>query len=126
MTATAPIVEASGLTKVFRDFWRRPRVRAVDNLAFEIRRGEIFGLLGPNGSGKSTTIKMILGLLHKTSGRLSVFGRAPDEMQIVWSGFSLSVLWFMPRLDAPWKSCSRLVTLNSKRLPPQFKKDSIT
>ncbi|MAV55462.1 MAG: ABC transporter ATP-binding protein [Phycisphaerae bacterium] len=82
MTATAPIVEASGLTKVFRDFWRRPRVRAVDNLAFEIRRGEIFGLLGPNGSGKSTTIKMILGLLHKTSGRLSVFGRAPDDVAV--------------------------------------------
>ena len=34
MTATAPIVEASGLTKVFRDFWRRPRVRAVDSIAF--------------------------------------------------------------------------------------------
>ena len=82
MTATAPIVEASGLTKVFRDFWRRPRVRAVDSIAFEIRRGEIFGLLGPNGSGKSTTIKMILGLLHKTSGRLSVFGRAPDDVAV--------------------------------------------
>ena len=77
MTATAPIVEASGLTKVFRDFWRRPRVRAVDSIAFEIRRGEIFGLLGPNGSGKSTTIKMILGLLHKTSGRLSVLVGRP-------------------------------------------------
>ena len=82
MTANAPIVEASGLTKVFRDFWRRPRVRAVDSIAFEIRRGEIFGLLGPNGSGKSTTIKMILGLLHKTSGRLSVFGRAPDDVAV--------------------------------------------
>lgn len=82
MTATAPIVEASGLTKVFRDFWRRPRVRAVDSIEFEIRRGEIFGLLGPNGSGKSTTIKMILGLLHKTSGRLSVFGRAPDDVAV--------------------------------------------
>lgn len=82
MTPTAPIVEASGLTKVFRDFWRRPRVRAVDSIAFEIRRDEIFGLLGPNGSGKSTTIKMILGLLHKTSGRLSVFGRAPDDVAV--------------------------------------------
>ena len=56
---TAPIVEVSGLTKVFRDFWRRPRVRAVDSIAFEIRR--YLRLLGPNGSGKSTTIKMILG-----------------------------------------------------------------
>ena len=73
MTATAPIVEASGLTKVFRDFWRRPRVRAVDSIAFEIRRGEIFGLLGPNGSGKSTTIKMIFGVAAQDFGSLVGF-----------------------------------------------------
>ena len=49
---------------------------------FEIHPQEIFGLLGPNGSGKSTTIKMILGLLHVTKGRLSVFGKPPNDVSI--------------------------------------------
>lgn len=76
------IVEAVGLTKVFKDFWMRTKARAVDDVDFEIRAHEIFGLLGPNGSGKSTIIKMILGLLHKTRGRLSVFGRPPTDVAI--------------------------------------------
>src|SRR5512137_2206561 len=76
-----PVVKAMGLTKIFRDFWRRARVRAVNNLDLEVHPGEIFGLLGPNGSGKSTTIKMILGLLHPTRGRVTVFGRPPDDVR---------------------------------------------
>jgi ABC-2 type transport system ATP-binding protein len=76
------IVEAVGLTKIFRDFWMRTKARAVDDVDFEIRAHEIFGLLGPNGSGKSTIIKMILGLLHKTRGRLTVFGRLPADVSI--------------------------------------------
>lgn len=76
------IVEAAGLTKVFRDFWMRTKALAVDHVDFEIRSNEIFGLLGPNGSGKSTIIKMILGLLHKTSGRLVVFGKTPSDVTV--------------------------------------------
>ena len=75
-------VSAVGLTKVFSDFWMRARAVAVDGIDFEIRQHEIFGLLGPNGSGKSTTIKMILGLLRPTRGRLSVLGHAPDDVKI--------------------------------------------
>lgn len=75
------VVKALGLTKVFKDFWLRDKVRAVDAIDFEILRGEVFGLLGPNGSGKSTTIKMILGLLHPTSGKLAVFGNLPRDVQ---------------------------------------------
>lgn len=75
------VVRASGLTKTFKDFWGRPKARAVDNVDFEIRRGEVFGLLGPNGSGKSTTIKMILGLLYPSKGHLSVFGKSPRDVQ---------------------------------------------
>lgn len=71
------IVEAENLTKVFRDFWRRPKKLAVDGVSLSIRRGEVFGLLGPNGSGKSTTIKMLLGLLRPTAGRVSLFGLDP-------------------------------------------------
>ena len=79
---TDKVVEAIGLTKIFRDFWMRTKARAVDGVDLEVHQGEIFGLLGPNGSGKSTIIKMILGLLYRTSGRLLVFGRAPTDVAI--------------------------------------------
>jgi ABC-2 type transport system ATP-binding protein len=52
----------------------------VDNVDFEVRRGEVFGLLGPNGSGKSTTVKMLLGLLYPTSGHIEVFGHSPRHV----------------------------------------------
>ena len=74
------VIEARNLTKVFRDFWHRPKVQAVKGIDLEIRPGEIFGLLGPNGSGKSTTIKMILGLLHPTAGHLTVLGKSPRDV----------------------------------------------
>lgn len=76
-----PIIRAVGLTKTYLDFWRRARVRAVMDLDFEVQAGEIFGLLGPNGSGKSTTIKMILGLLHPSRGRVTIFGRPPSDVK---------------------------------------------
>ena len=76
------VVEADGLTKVFSDFWLRQKAVAVDGISFRIRRDEIFGLLGPNGSGKSTTIKMILGLLHRSKGLLSVFGKEPTDVAV--------------------------------------------
>ncbi len=67
---------------MFRDFWRRPKVKAGRGVSFAVRAGEVFGLLGPNGSGKSTTLKMILGLLHPTSGYLRVLGQSPREVKI--------------------------------------------
>jgi ABC-2 type transport system ATP-binding protein len=75
------VVSVRGLTKVFKDFWNRPKARAVDNVDFEVRQGEVFGLLGPNGSGKSTTVKLILGLLYPTKGHIEVFGRSPRHVQ---------------------------------------------
>jgi ABC-2 type transport system ATP-binding protein len=81
-TSEDTIVEAVGLTKTFNDFWMRATARAVDGIDFHIDRHEIFGLLGPNGSGKSTTIKMILGLLHKSRGKLVVFGRDPSDVAV--------------------------------------------
>lgn len=74
------VVSVAGLTKVYKDFWFRARVWAVRELDLEIEPGEIYGLLGPNGSGKSTTIKLILGLLNPTRGRITVFGQAPDHV----------------------------------------------
>lgn len=74
------VVAVRGLTKVFKDFWGRSKARAVDNVDFDVRRGEVFGLLGPNGSGKSTTVKMLLGLLYPTRGHIEVFGRSPRHV----------------------------------------------
>src|SRR3954468_11961787 len=74
------VVSVRGLTKIFKDFWNRPKARAVDNVDFEVRRGEVFGLLGPNGSGKSTTVKLILGLLYPTKGHIKVFGHSPRHV----------------------------------------------
>ena len=74
------VIRCARLTKVFKDFWLRDRVTAVNAIDLDVRRGEVFGLLGPNGSGKSTTIKMILGLLHPTSGVVSVFGKSPRDV----------------------------------------------
>ena len=74
------VVETQNLTKIYRDFWGRQKVRALNALDLEIRKGEIFGLLGPNGSGKSTTIKLLLGLLFPSSGRALVFGQNASEV----------------------------------------------
>jgi ABC-2 type transport system ATP-binding protein len=74
------IVETRNLTKVYRDFWGRQKVRALKALDLEVRRGEIFGLLGPNGSGKTTTIKLLLGLLFPTSGRALLFDKDASDV----------------------------------------------
>ena len=74
------VIVVRGLTKVFKDFWNRPKARAVDNVSFEVKRGEVFGLLGPNGSGKSTTVKILLGLLFPTKGHIEVFGQSPRHV----------------------------------------------
>tara|TARA_B100000700_G_scaffold36412_1_gene35646 strand:+ start:14400 stop:15359 length:960 start_codon:yes stop_codon:yes gene_type:complete len=74
------IIETRNLSKVYKDFWGRPKVNALESLDLEVRRGEIFGLLGPNGSGKSTTIKLILGLLFPTSGQALVFDKDASDV----------------------------------------------
>ena len=62
-----PVIQAINLTKYYGNF------KAVEDVNFNIEKGEIFGFLGPNGCGKTTTIKMITGLLNPTSGRVSLF-----------------------------------------------------
>lgn len=74
------VVVARGLTKVFKDFWGRHKARAVNDVDFEVRKGEVLGLLGPNGSGKTTTVKMMLGLLYPTKGHIEVFGQSPRHV----------------------------------------------
>jgi ABC-2 type transport system ATP-binding protein len=67
-------IETRDLTKIYgKD------IRAVDRLNLMVRRGEVYGFLGPNGAGKTTTLRMLLGLVHTTSGSASVLGRAPGD-----------------------------------------------
>ncbi|MFN8589078.1 MAG: ABC transporter ATP-binding protein [Candidatus Eisenbacteria bacterium] len=74
-----PVVRLDGLVKRFGDF------AAVDQVSFDIGRGEIFGILGPNGSGKTTTIRMLCGLLSPSGGSATVAGadilREPDRVK---------------------------------------------
>jgi ABC-2 type transport system ATP-binding protein len=76
---TENAIEVKNLTKKFKDF------TAVDNVSFEVRKGEIFGFLGANGAGKSTTIRMLCGLLSSTSGTATVAGfdinKDPDKVK---------------------------------------------
>ncbi|HEX9884116.1 MAG TPA: ABC transporter ATP-binding protein [Desulfobaccales bacterium] len=65
---TEPAIVVKDLSRHFGDF------KAVDDISFEVHRGEIFGFLGPNGAGKSTTIRMLNGLLLPTSGQGLVGG----------------------------------------------------
>lgn len=67
-------IETLSLTKIFSDWWGRDKVYAVDDLNLQIRYNEVFGLLGPNGSGKTTTLKMLLGLLYPTKGKVLCLG----------------------------------------------------
>jgi len=75
------VIETRNLTKVYRDFWGRVKVRALKALDLEVRQGEVFGLLGPNGSGKTTTVKLLLGLLFPTSGQSLVFGSDATDVR---------------------------------------------
>jgi len=75
------VVVVRSLEKTFCDFWGRPKAKAINEVSFEVRKGEVFGLLGPNGSGKSTTIKVLLGLLNPTRGVVRIFGRSPRDVK---------------------------------------------
>ena len=74
------IIETRNLTKVYRDFWGRPKVQALKALDLQVNRGEIFGVLGPNGSGKTTTIKLLLGLLFPTEGEARIFNEPTSNV----------------------------------------------
>src|SRR5687767_9236672 len=79
---TDAAVETQNLTKIYRDFWGRDKVRALTGLDLTIHRGEVFGLLGPNGSGKSTTIKLLLGLIFPTRGWARILGHPAGDTAV--------------------------------------------
>ena len=74
------VIQTRNLSKTYRDFWGRPKVKALNSLTLDVKKGEIFGLLGPNGSGKTTTLKLLLGLLFPSDGEVSVLGQPAHEV----------------------------------------------
>ena len=70
------MISVSELKKFFGD------VKAVNDISFEVKKGEVFGLLGPNGAGKTTTIKLLLGLLEPNQGNISIMGLNPETEEV--------------------------------------------
>jgi ABC-type multidrug transport system ATPase subunit len=87
------ILSTKGLTKHYG------RIKAVDGLDLEIKRGSVFGILGPNGSGKTTTLGMILDVINKTSGSYTWFGEQPTKEHRKNIGAILETPIFYPYLS---------------------------
>jgi ABC-2 type transport system ATP-binding protein len=99
----------AGLQESFKALFKRQHriVKAVDGIAFSIHPGEVVGFLGPNGAGKTTTLKMLSGLLHPTSGSVSVLGYEPKKRQHEYlrqitlvMGNRNQLSWDLPALDS--------------------------
>lgn len=85
------IIEVKKLIKKFKEFV------AVDNISFEVKKGEIFAFLGPNGAGKTTTIKMLTTLLSPTSGQITINGYSSNQQDDVRKSFG--IVFQDPSLD---------------------------
>ena len=122
MSGSSPIISVAGLTKHYtvadkdpgfvgtlRHFLHRKErvIEAVKGVSFDIQPGEIVGFLGPNGAGKTTTLKMLTGLIHHTSGALTVaghppFGRDPRFLKRITlvMGQKQQLIWDLPAADS--------------------------
>lgn len=94
---TAPVLSVHNISKQFG------AIRAVNDVSFEVRKGEILGLIGPNGSGKSTLFNCILGQLRPTSGHCEIDGRSTDgvrpaELSLMGVGRTFQQLSVFPKM----------------------------
>ena len=116
------IINAKELSKIYRISEKQPglagtlrhllqrkhrEITAVNQVSFSIEPGEIVGFLGPNGAGKTTTLKMLTGLIHPSSGELSVAGHKPWQRKArllrqitLVMGNRQQLLWDLPALDS--------------------------
>ncbi len=80
---TPPVVLTSELRKVYRTgFWLNQKVVSLKNCSLTVYKGETFGLLGPNGAGKTTLLKLLLGIIHPTSGRGLLLGKPIGDRSV--------------------------------------------
>jgi ABC-type multidrug transport system ATPase subunit len=87
------VLSISNLTKHFG------RIKAVNNLNLEVKKGQVFGMLGPNGSGKTTTLGMLMGVTNPTAGNFTWFGEAPSNQTRKKIGAVLEHPIFYPYLS---------------------------
>ncbi len=102
-------VKEAGIAGTLKHFWDRQyrQVAAVKDISLAIASGEMVGFLGPNGAGKTTTLKMLTGLIHPSSGRISVAGHIPfrrdraflQKITLVM-GQKQQLIWDLPALDS--------------------------
>jgi ABC-2 type transport system ATP-binding protein len=99
----------AGLKAALKSLFKRriKQVKAVDQITFDIREGEVVGFLGPNGAGKTTTLKMLAGLLHPTSGEATVLGFDPYKRKkeflrqiTLVMGQRNQLIWDIPAIDS--------------------------
>jgi ABC-2 type transport system ATP-binding protein len=115
-------IQAVNLTKIYKrkSLLKVHKTTGVKDMSFEIPQGEIFGLLGLNGSGKTTTIKLILGLLHPTSGTIDILGEgSPKENVLKDIGYLPEVPYFYKYLTAReilkfYANLSGIASVNSR------------
>ena len=106
MSQENSIIFAKGIEKTFKDFWGRPKVKAIRGMDIDIKEGSVFGLLGPNGAGKSTFIKLLLGHLYPTAGELTIFGKDPRDVE------SKLRLGYLPERSYMYKNLTAKETLH--------------
>jgi ABC-2 type transport system ATP-binding protein len=107
---TDALVTVSNLTKVYKDGYK-----AVDDLSFFVKRGQVLGLLGPNGAGKTTTLRMMMGLIYPTDGEISINGKPiyPGSPTLAELGSFVEGSGFLPHLTGRenlnlyWRSIGR-------------------
>ena len=99
-------IKTENLTKVYKSFFGRKKVLALNKLNIEVRAGEIFGLLGPNGSGKTTTMKLLLGLIFPTQGKAFLLGKATNDIK------TKSRIGFLPEESCFYRFLNADETLN--------------
>ncbi len=77
------IVKIENLSKDYEvGFWKKKKVRALDNLNLQVEAGQIFGFLGGNGAGKTTTIKILMSLMFPTTGSARILGKDISDVQM--------------------------------------------
>lgn len=104
--STKTLVSIEDISKKYKD------LKALNNISFEINKGEIFGYIGPNGAGKTTTIKIMVGLLRQTSGQLFISGYSMPEQKEKAHKF----IGYMPQNVAfqQWRTVNHALTTFGK------------